>query len=783
MLFLLYVATALVAIGLMHRFVRPLSWAAAVVLFVLPLGITGYAVAIGGVYGPVDYPYQTEPLKMLKPVYGIGAAHNFSATDVYGSMFPWRRSIQLSLQRGEWPLWNAYMLSGHLLAGSAQGAPYSPFTLIACLAPTPVNFTFTACIALFIAAIGAFYLARELDCSEGAALVAAAGWAFAASTVNYVLTAMGFTNVYEPLLFLGALSVVRRPGVRSAMLLMIVLVLMVFSGHPETLFLAVVAASACALFELARLRTNVWRAIATALVAGALALLVSAIHLLPFFEAVDQSAEYQIKKKYFTEQSHEVPAERVLAALATDLFPYLHVRVWEKPKLGFVSAETVACGSLILALAIYAVWRRRSPHTWFFGALGLFCTLIEIRWRPAVLALKKLPLMSITYDERLAFTGALCLAILAAIGLDTIVRRRDFRAAALTLALVLIALTAGTMWLARNVVMQITFSDFGDYKIFAELFFLGAAALVLVIRPPIRFLVPAMVALLVSQRVISEGQTFKTFPAEAAYPPVPIFEPLKNVRAPFRIVGQHHALLPGTNVFYGLEDVRGFEALHYMPHVQTWPMWCVHQVIWFNRVDDIAKPFLSMMNTRYAIVSPFAAVPEGWRTVAKQRDAVLLENTKAFERAFIPQFVRIGAPLEEQLAQMQNQTDFRERAWITAEVKPYERDNGPGRVSIAQYSPGGRYLLNADMQRDGWIVISESAWKGWRAYVDGKRVKMQNANAAFLSVHVPAGRHEVRVVFWPESFVLGRAITFGTIAVLIVFGLIRRRRRAEPAAR
>jgi hypothetical protein len=286
--------------------------------------------------------------------------------------------------------------------------------------------------------------------------------------------------------------------------------------------------------------------------------------------------------------------------------------------------------------------------------------------------------------------------------------------------------------------------------------------------------------LLVAQRVLSGADTFRTFPAEAAYPSVPILEPLKKVREPFRIVGQHYALLPGTNAFYGLEDVRGFEALHYMPLVQTWPMWCTHQPIWFNRVDDISRPFLSMMNTKYAIVSAFAGIPEGWREVARQRDSALLENTRALERAFIPRSVRIGMPLDRQLAEMLPHVDFAERAWITADVKPYERENGPGRVAIAEYSPGGRYQLDVQMERDGWVVISESAWKGWRAYVDGKRVQMQNANAAFLSVHVPAGRHRVRVVYWPESFVLGRAITFGTIAVLVALGVVGRvRRRRE----
>jgi hypothetical protein len=781
MVFILYTATALLLLWLVHRYVTPLSRAVALVLFALPLAITGYAVFTGGVYGPVDYPYQTEPLSALKPLYGIGRPHNAAASDVYGTMMPFRRTLQMSLARGEWPLWNAYMLSGNVFAATAQAAQYSPFTLIACLLPAAVSFTYTCAIWLLIASIGAFLLARELACSELASLIAAAGWTYAASTILYIHTAMGGTLVYEPLLLMAAGRVARRPRMSSAILLAIVLTLMIFAGHPETLFLTVLAGAAYGIFELIRARVRPWRAIGFAFAGGVLALLLSAIHLLPFYEAVQQSAELEVKTKYFSTAGFDTPTERVLSIVATELFPFLHVRQWVNPPLGLTQAETSACGSLILALAIYAVWRRRTSETWFFFAVAVICIAIASRWNPIVRAVNALPLMGLTYEERLAFTAAFSLAILAALGVDELLRRRDYRAASLTLTAVLMVLALGTWWLTRNAVVTITFADFGDYAIFAELFFLGLAALLLAFRAPMRIVAPALLALLVGQRVLSEGQTFKTFPANLAYPPIRIFAPLKNIREPFRFVGQFYALLPGTNAFYGLEDVRGFDALHYGPSIKLWPLWCTFQPIWFNRVDDIGRPFLSFLNVRYAVITDVAPIPEGWREVVRQRGAVLVENTRALDRAFVPRRVRLGLPIDQQVDQISQQTDHSDIAWLSADVTPYERENGPGRVRIAEYSPGGRYLLDAAMERDGWIVLSETAWKGWRAYVDGRRVAMQTANASFLAVHVPPGRHSVRVVYWPESFVTGRAISFATLAALVVFAIARRVRSRTRA--
>jgi uncharacterized membrane protein YfhO len=122
-------------------------------------------------------------------------------------------------------------------------------------------------------------------------------------------------------------------------------------------------------------------------------------------------------------------------------------------------------------------------------------------------------------------------------------------------------------------------------------------------------------------------------------------------------------------------------------------------------------------------------------------------------------------------------SDFRERAWIEADAAaPYERVNGPGTLRIRDAQLG--YEIDADMQNDGWIVTSITAWPGWRAYIDGKRLQPQIANHAFLSVHVPAGRHHVRLKYWPESFVRGRAITAATLLAVIAFGFLWHRRQS-----
>jgi uncharacterized membrane protein YfhO len=45
-------------------------------------------------------------------------------------------------------------------------------------------------------------------------------------------------------------------------------------------------------------------------------------------------------------------------------------------------------------------------------------------------------------------------------------------------------------------------------------------------------------------------------------------------------------------------------------------------------------------------------------------------------------------------------------------------------------------------------------------------VKIESANHSFLGVYVPPGRHHLRVVYLPDAFVRGRAISIGTLLLV-----------------
>ncbi len=184
-----------------------------------------------------------------------------------------------------------------------------------------------------------------------------------------------------------------------------------------------------------------------------------------------------------------------------------------------------------------------------------------------------------------------------------------------------------------------------------------------------------------------------------------------------------------------------------------------------------------MINIKYAIGSLDAQPDEQWKLVLQDRQSRLLENTRVLPRAFIPRHVSYAKTTFDILYGLSTTDDFANLGWIFApQYPPHEISNGPGTLTIRRDESDSEFDIDAVMELDGWVFITESAWPGWRAYIDGKRVETQYANHAFLGVFVPKGHHRLQLMFRPEAFTRGRNVTFTTIAGLVVFFLVRRRR-------
>jgi hypothetical protein len=126
-----------------------------------------------------------------------------------------------------------------------------------------------------------------------------------------------------------------------------------------------------------------------------------------------------------------------------------------------------------------------------------------------------------------------------------------------------------------------------------------------------------------------------------------------------------------------------------------------------------------------------------------------------------------------EVGQMTHCNDFGRDAWIESVVG--DAANGAGRIVTRRR--GSRLDLHATMERDGWVVVSEPAWNGWRAYSGGRELTLVLADHAFLAFRLPAGTHDVKLVYRPRAFVVGAWISAVSLIALFAGLLASRLRR------
>jgi len=802
----LYAAFAAALLALAHRLVVRLSWRAALALVLLPLCFTGRALLTGRVYAPIDLAYSGEPFTPYAAEYGIGGHRKGILTDVYSANIPWRKAVGHALAEGEWPLLNPYILCGDPLAGSAQPAPYYPINLLSLLLPLALAFTFGAAAQLLAAALAAFLYLRDLGCREIAALAGAVGWAFCSFVAFWLEWPLGAAVSLAPLVLLGARRVVRRPGWSSALLLTLGLALTLLAGHPESTLHVIALGAILGIAEAMAVPPRRWVAVAGwTLVAGGLALALTAVYLLPVLEVLRQTVQWLLRQGTVAFTTAAPPADAFRRLLGGAL-PSL-AAVPKREELAPVLQPLVSgyAGSALWGPALYGLVRGPWRGRFVLAAVGVWglCIGASMPWIYPLLG--HLPLFSQSVNERLVFAGALAVAALAALGVEAWLRAGDEGAgaparAARELALACAAALAAALGIALFVwpaahAAGYPAPELDRWALWAIVplaviaLAAGLAAVLKGSRRSLGWVAVAFVAVLAVQRAGEMGSYYPTLPARAFYPRVPPLDALPTgSEEPWRAVGKDHTLVPNQGAHFEIEDARGYQAILHLRFAELMRLWADPLPSWFLAVRDPGNPLLSLMNVRYLLASPENDL-HGWRLMASGPGARLWENPRALARAFVPRRVRFGASRYVELAEMKEEADFHQRAWIippgqgdaerggaAPEAAPREEPNGRGWVVARRHGLG--LELTARMKQPGWVVITETAWTGWRARLDGREVPLGVGDHAFLALALPAGMHHAELFYRPRSFEIGLAVSAATLVLMAAgtLGWIARRR-------
>ncbi|MCX6070210.1 MAG: hypothetical protein NTU91_05020 [Chloroflexi bacterium] len=132
----------------------------------------------------------------------------------------------------------------------------------------------------------------------------------------------------------------------------------------------------------------------------------------------------------------------------------------------------------------------------------------------------------------------------------------------------------------------------------------------------------------------------------------------------------------------------------------------------------------------------------------------------------------LDAPGLELLTQRDGQWIYRNlRARPRAWLEPEEADAGEWRSVVAfEWTPN---VIRIRVDGPGRLVLSEIAYPGWRASVDGTSALVETHAGILRSVELAAGEHEVVLKFVPGTLVWGCALCVLALLALLVLKVRR----------
>ena len=100
-------------------------------------------------------------------------------------------------------------------------------------------------------------------------------------------------------------------------------------------------------------------------------------------------------------------------------------------------------------------------------------------------------------------------------------------------------------------------------------------------------------------------------------------------------------------------------------------------------------------------------------------------------------------------------------------------DAPPADLRVLQDDPE-RLRIAIVAGRPGVLLVTDSYAPGWQARLDGEPIPVLRANMMFRAVEVPAGRHEVIMLYRPAGLLAGLIVTFMGVALMVVYCARRR---------
>ncbi len=262
--------------------------------------------------------------------------------------------------------------------------------------------------------------------------------------------------------------------------------------------------------------------------------------------------------------------------------------------------------------------------------------------------------------------------------------------------------------------------------------------------------------------------------AEGDYDAVAATRPIQHAKAK---IGHHWRDHPGGNDYVALVDLGEATALKEIT------------LRYLAEAGRFHLRGLSLIDERTGTSESVVVSTSGHFRLVHSGDVKIYQNLEVLPRAFVVHRARVIEDDGAAVAAMRDASFRPDEEAILYGAPPGQEAGGAltssaeavsqgnlnlDRVTIVSYEPE-RVIIEADLANEGYLILTDTFYPGWKARVDGKGASILRANLLFRAIRLSAGQHRVEFSYEPVSLKIGAAVSVVTLLVIVVGLLVRRR--------
>ncbi|MCB0155941.1 MAG: YfhO family protein, partial [Anaerolineae bacterium] len=724
---------------------------------------------------------------------------------------------------GRVPLWDPFRQAGTpMLAEPQIGVLYPPGLIF--LSPWSLSLELSLFILLHysLAAWFAYLLGRAVGLSRVGATLAGLSFGLGGVLMAQVVNLNIMTTVvWLPLVLWAAMTALRRRTWPTALLAGSTLAMQIFAAHGQIIFYTLVTLIGYGLYQIGGdyffgmldQRRNSRYAIRSGLLLGAMllsGLLLSAPQILPLVELLPLTTRSD-NQGYALLTENSLPPFMWLNLIQASLFgnAVTGFKIGDPFQEDFIYAGFLPL--LLAGLTLLTLWRQKNSDVkrltlFFVLLLGGGLLLAMGRYTPLYTGLVQyLPGFSLfRIPARWLMVVNLAIAVLAGVGLDTLLKKHLSRAYLLTVAglSLLILLGQGALWLFRTELLAwagpaegqaarlltyhlnyaLTLDPVYDERLWLrQIPYITVPAALAILNAAIAL---ALLALRLADRLSHQALAVLVLGAVAfdlVLAGGTTINPIRPDRWWTQQAGGAAYVLEQIDAQHRVFPLGVSSEAWSISHLgQYYPS--LHRInsaggyaspLRLARYDallDEADPVrgLEVLSVRYLLTpgQMGADVAATFPLVYQDEESYVYELPNPLPRAFVVPQAVIADDVDEALTYLNDRSlDLRQ----TVILEPASDQPAPPPANAAAWpaeqtatttvvsETPQQIEVEVSLPGTGYLVLLDTYYPGWVATVDGRPIPIYRANYLGRAVQVPAGDHRVRFVYRPWSFRVGVA--------------------------